>query len=270
VPSKKPRGRESARTSSRAPHVKTVAAATAAANEGTRRRHIPSPPARRPQIRGRPRVLDNSVDLPAPWKEPTDRSTTAPSPTQPVAPCGRRHLPMGPGGHRLSRHRVPFQSKRRAFKVRRMTWRAVSARPCCQLCVLLHHRVQRGLPSNTTQGESAPTLVAARPATAATAIVKTRAAATYWHSSPLALMTTAALGDPPPSHGPLLGSLPAHLLQQEVLRRLGPRALASLAGAGRGCAAAVAATALMQWAARSKRAGPPHETSVGYLLAPLC
>ena len=48
--------------------------------------------------------------------------------------------------------------------------------------------------------------------------------------------------------GPLLGSLPTDLLQQEVLRRLGPTDLASLAGAGRGCAAAVAATALMQWA----------------------
>jgi len=33
-----------------------------------------------------------------------------------------------------------------------------------------------------------------------------------------------------------------------VLARLGPRDLASLAGAARGCAAAVAATALMQWA----------------------
>jgi hypothetical protein len=60
-------------------------------------------------------------------------------------------------------------------------------------------------------------------------------------------MTTVAQGDPP-LLGPFLGSLPADLIQQELLRRLGPRALASLAGAGRGCAAAVAATALMQWA----------------------
>jgi hypothetical protein len=63
-------------------------------------------------------------------------------------------------------------------------------------------------------------------------------------------MTTGAQGDPPQSLplGPLLGNLPPHLLQQEVLRRLGPTDLASLAGAGRGCAAAVAATVLMQWA----------------------
>jgi hypothetical protein len=69
-------------------------------------------------------------------------------------------------------------------------------------------------------------------------------------------MTTAAQGDPPPALplGPLLGNLPAHLLQAEVLRRLGPTDLASLAGAGRGCAAAVAATALMQWAKHAKRA----------------
>jgi len=67
-------------------------------------------------------------------------------------------------------------------------------------------------------------------------------------------MTTAAQGDPPPSVllGPLLGSLPTLLLQQEVLRRLGPTDLASLARAGRGCAAAVAATALMKWAKHEK------------------
>jgi len=54
--------------------------------------------------------------------------------------------------------------------------------------------------------------------------------------------------DPPVS--PLLGRLPEELpdlFEVEVLRRLGPRDLASLAGAGRGCAAAVAATALMKW-----------------------
>ena len=66
--------------------------------------------------------------------------------------------------------------------------------------------------------------------------------------------TTTAQGGPPPSPllGPVLGSLPAHLFQQEVLRRLGPTDLASLAGVGRGCAAAVAATALMLWAKREK------------------
>jgi hypothetical protein len=64
-------------------------------------------------------------------------------------------------------------------------------------------------------------------------------------------MMTTAQGDPPPSPpplGPLLGNLPPDLLQQEVLRRLGPRALVFFAQASHGCAAAVAATALMQWA----------------------
>jgi hypothetical protein len=83
-------------------------------------------------------------------------------------------------------------------------------------------------------------------------------------------MTTAAQVDPPPPLapvlGPVLGSLPDLVFQQEVLRRLDPRALASLAGAGRGCAAAVAATVLMQWAKRAKR------TPAGSLfpLPPLC
>jgi len=82
-------------------------------------------------------------------------------------------------------------------------------------------------------------------------------------------MTTAAQGDPPPSLllGPVLGTLPAHLLQTEVLRRLGPTDLASLAGAGRGCAAAVAATALMQWAKHAKLRTLCH---LGCWLPPLC
>jgi hypothetical protein len=82
-------------------------------------------------------------------------------------------------------------------------------------------------------------------------------------------MTTAAQGDPspPPLLGPVLGTLPAHLFHTEVLRRLGPRALASLAGAGRGCAAAVAATALMQWAKLAKLA---PLAQLGYRLPPLC
>jgi hypothetical protein len=73
-------------------------------------------------------------------------------------------------------------------------------------------------------------------------------------------MTTAAQGDSSPvlPLGPLLGTLPPHLRQQEVLRRLGPTDLASLAGAGRGCAAAVAATALMQWAKHAKRTAPGY------------
>ena len=53
-----------------------------------------------------------------------------------------------------------------------------------------------------------------------------------------------------------------------MLRRLGPTDLASLAGAGRGCAAAVAATALMQWAKCEKLTPPEH---YGYrCLPPLC
>ena len=91
-------------------------------------------------------------------------------------------------------------------------------------------------------------------------------------------MTTAAQGapspvDPPPAPlplGPVLGNLPAHLLQQEVLRRLGPRALASLAGASHGCATAVAATALMQWAKRAKREAPRYFAFLGFPFPPLC
>jgi len=76
-------------------------------------------------------------------------------------------------------------------------------------------------------------------------------------------------GEPPAplTLGPLLGILPPELFQQEVLRRLGPKALASLAGAGRGCAAAVASTALMQWAKRTKMTSPGRH---GVYLPPLC
>ena len=81
---------------------------------------------------------------------------------------------------------------------------------------------------------------------------------------------TNAMQDGPPSSlplGPLLGNLPAHLFQQEVLRRLAPTDLASLAGAGRGCAAAVAATALMTWAKRAKMTPTPGH--LGLNLPPL-
>jgi hypothetical protein len=47
---------------------------------------------------------------------------------------------------------------------------------------------------------------------------------------------------------------------QEVLRRLGAPDLASLAGAARGCAAAVAATALMKWAKDEKNLPPRRST----------
>jgi hypothetical protein len=83
-------------------------------------------------------------------------------------------------------------------------------------------------------------------------------------------MTTTAKGDPPtpaPLLGPVLGTLPPDLLHTEVLRRLGPTDLASLAGASHGCAAAVASTALMQWAKRAKFA---HHVHYGYFLPPLC
>jgi hypothetical protein len=82
-------------------------------------------------------------------------------------------------------------------------------------------------------------------------------------------MTNTTQDDPPPSLplGPLLGNLPPDLLQQEVLWRMSPTDLASLAGAGRGCAAVVAATALMQWAELAKRSPPWH---IRFNLPPLC
>jgi hypothetical protein len=81
-------------------------------------------------------------------------------------------------------------------------------------------------------------------------------------------MTTAAQGDPPLSVllAPLLEYLP-DLFLKEVLPRLGPTDLASLAGAGRGCAAAVAATALMMWAKLTKMTPPGL---LGFDLPPLC
>jgi hypothetical protein len=119
-------------------------------------------------------------------------------------------------------------------------------------------------------GVSAPTQVSARPAAAAAAVVNanTSAAAALWYSPPPDPMTSAAPGDPPPPPllGALLGSLPDLVFQQDVLKRLGPRGLASLAGAGRGCAAAAAATAIMQWAKVAKRA----PQLFGNYLPPLC
>ena len=66
-------------------------------------------------------------------------------------------------------------------------------------------------------------------------------------------MTTAAEGDPPFQLLLRLLELPDGFFQAEVLRRLGPAALASLAGAGQAWAEAVAATALMTWANHEKR-----------------
>ena len=56
--------------------------------------------------------------------------------------------------------------------------------------------------------------------------------------------------------GPLL-ELPDGFFEAEVLSRLGPKALASLAGVDRACAAAVAATALMRWA-KAEKSLPPR------------
>ena len=116
-------------------------------------------------------------------------------------------------------------------------------------------------PTKSYERSPAPTQVSARrPTPTTTDATAANAAAAYLtprHPPPYP-MKTAAHDDPPPSLplGPLLGTLPAHLLQQEVLRRLGPTDLASLAGAGRGCAAAVVVTALMQWATCAKRTAP--------------
>jgi hypothetical protein len=84
------------------------------------------------------------------------------------------------------------------------------------------------------------------------------------------MTTTAAQGDPPtpPLLGPVLGTLPDLVFHQEVLRRLGPTDLASLAGVGRGCAAALAATALMQWAKHVKVMNTGYFGS--FYRAPLC
>ena len=57
----------------------------------------------------------------------------------------------------------------------------------------------------------------------------------------------------------------------KVLARLGPRDLASLAGAVRGGAAAVAATALMMWAKDEKHLPPrPRSTAFAYPAPRLC
>ena len=130
---------------------------------------------------------------------------------------------------------------------------------------------RRGLPHQTPRRESAPIQVVSRHTSAAAAAAAiTHAAEPSCYSSHQDPMTTAAPGDPPPTLllGPVLGSLPADLFQQEVLRLLGPTDLASLAGAGRGCAAAVAATALMTWAKHAKMA--PLSIHLGYYLRPLC
>ena len=53
------------------------------------------------------------------------------------------------------------------------------------------------------------------------------------------------------------------------MARLGPTDLASLAGAWRGCAAAVAATALMRWAKYEKTL-PPRRIPYVYPAPRLC
>ena len=84
-------------------------------------------------------------------------------------------------------------------------------------------------------------------------------------------MTIAAQGDLPLALqlGPVLGNLPADLFQQEVLWRLGPRALTFFGQASHGCAAAADATALMQWAKHAKSWTAPRNLGHFYL-PPLC
>ena len=133
-----------------------------------------------------------------------------------------------------------------------------------------HQRLRHEARAAHTSIRSPTTAAAAAAAAAANANAAADAnyAAMSLHRPPSDPMTTEAQGDSPPALplGPLLGNLPAHLLQQEVLRRLVPTALASLAGAGRGCAAAVASTALMMWAKRVKMT--PLEL-LGFNLPPL-
>jgi hypothetical protein len=83
-------------------------------------------------------------------------------------------------------------------------------------------------------------------------------------------MTTAAEGNPPFPMLLRLLELPDGFFEVEVLGRLGPRALASLAGAGRGCAAAVAATALMQWAKDEKNLPAPRRYTFANPVPRLC
>jgi hypothetical protein len=64
--------------------------------------------------------------------------------------------------------------------------------------------------------------------------------------------TTMAEGDPPVSLLLRLLELPAGFFEKEVLQRLGPADLASVAGVGRAYAAAVASAALMRWAKDEK------------------
>jgi len=122
--------------------------------------------------------------------------------------------------------------------------------------------VRRGLPSKNQRGKSAPNQYPRAPRLLLP-LPPTPAPPQHPvipRPSEDPMTTTTAQGDPPPSplFGPVLGTLPDLVFQQEVLRRLGPTDLASLAGAGRGCAAAVAATAFMQWAKRAKRTAPGH------------
>jgi len=67
---------------------------------------------------------------------------------------------------------------------------------------------------------------------------------------------------------PLLEYLP-DLVRAEILSRLGLRDLASLAGAGRGCAAAVSGTALMKWA-RAEKNLYPRRAAFSYPAPLLC
>ena len=139
--------------------------------------------------------------------------------------------------------------------------------PACQLLKTQEGDLEGAQQKATRENGGAPTPASARrPTTAAAA--NAPAATISPNPSPPDPMTTAAEGEPPLALplGPLLGNLPTRLFQREVLRRLGPTALASLAGAGRGCAAPVAATALLQWANHTKVTPLGH---LGLYLLPL-
>jgi hypothetical protein len=76
--------------------------------------------------------------------------------------------------------------------------------------------------------------------------------------------------DPPIQLLLRLLELPDGFFEAEVLSQLGPTALASLAGAGRAWAAAVAGTALMQWAKDEKNLPPRPRSPFAHRVPRLC
>ena len=124
----------------------------------------------------------------------------------------------------------------------------------------------RGLCHATTRVSARHTTTAAAAATRARH--RPRLPSLLERLIPLA-MTTAAEGDHPVSLLLRLLDLPDGFAEKEVLRRLGPRALASLAGTGHRCAAAVALTALMRWA-KDEKSLPLRRGTFAYCAPRLC